>query len=309
MSLTVTNVGLGVLTLAAVTASVLACGRLRGLLQAGPRVEVDAMPAGRGAGGMRLINLLVASIAVGSAGILGLRWWSSGPLSKSLLVAHVDGLLLIVTLMALIGLYIQTRPRLGGLSAFYLPVLAVMLAWAVCASAWTYRPFSLDTIHPVWKAVHLVGVYLGTLGSAVAAVAGGMYLYVERLLKAKRHPGGLLKLASLEMLERIIVQASTLGFGLLTLGLVSGVVILGDEGSLTAGWWYAPKVVLATAAWGVYAVVMNLRFATMFRGRRAAWLAIGGLVLLLVVYGIVTSGAGHEAVSAAWPAGEGGRRA
>jgi len=35
---------------------------------------------------------------------------------------------------------------------------------------------------------------------------------------------------------------------------------------------------------------MNLRVATVFRGRRAAWLAIAGFVLLLGVYGIVTSG-------------------
>ena len=36
--------------------------------------------------------------------------------------------------------------------------------------------------------------------------------------------------------------------------------------------------------------VMNVRFATGFRGKRAAWLAIAGFVLLLGVYGIVTAG-------------------
>ena len=137
--------------------------------------------------------------------------------------------------------------------------------------------------------MHLAGVYLGTLGCAVAAVAGAMYLFVERQLKAKRNPRGLLRLASLERLERLIVQSATLGFALLTLGLVSGVVILWDRHDL-AGWWASPKVLLATAAWAVYALVMNVRIATMFRGRRAAWLAIGGLVLLLGVYGIVTAG-------------------
>jgi len=35
---------------------------------------------------------------------------------------------------------------------------------------------------------------------------------------------------------------------------------------------------------------MNVRFATGFRGKRAAWLAIAGFVLLLGVYGIVTAG-------------------
>ena len=53
-------------------------------------------------------------------------------------------------------------------------------------------------------------------------------------------------------------------------------------------------MLLAFAAWLAYAAVMNARFASFFRGRRAAWLAIGGLVLLLAVYGIVTAGHGHD---------------
>ncbi len=199
--------------------------------------------------------------------------------------------LVICWLLAVVGLYIQSRPRLGGLAVFILPLLTLILAWAICASAWTYRPFQLDSLSPVWTAVHLAGVYLGTLGCAVAAVAGVMYLVVQRQLKAKRNPRGLLRLASLESLEHLITQSATLGFALMTVGLVSGVVILRHEHDvLGPGWWYSPKVVIAFAAWLVYAVVMNVRYATAFRGRRAAWLAIGGFVLLLVVYGIVTGG-------------------
>lgn len=289
MKLTVTNLTLVMLTLVGVAASGVALRRLRATMRlAAGGNELSGLgntdrPSKRG------LNLLVAVMSIGAAALLFYRWRWVGD-GGSPLAAHVDGLLLISALLAGVGLYVQSRPRLGGLAAFYLPVLTLLLAWAVCASAWTYRPFAIDTLHPVWRAVHLSGVYLGTLGCAVAAVAGGMYLFVQGQLKSKANPRGLSRLASLESLERLVQHAAMLGFGLLTLGLVSGVVIQLEAEALDAGWWHSPKVILAFAAWAVYAVVMNVRVATVFRGRRAAWLAIGGFVLLLGVYGIVTAG-------------------
>lgn len=293
MTQTLTNSILICLTLLGAAASVLAIARLRTTMALATRPTEAGESNGQAAArrpSKSLLNSLVAIIAITSAGLLVYRWLEVGegwnPLS-----AHVDGLLLIASLLAVVGLYIQSRPRLGGLAVFILPMLTLILAWAICASAWTYRPFSIDSLSPVWMAVHLAGVYLGTLGCAIAAGAGLMYLVVERQLKTKRNPRGLLGMASLESLERVITQTATLGFALLTIGLVSGVVILRHEADvLGPGWWYSPKVLAAFAAWLVYAVVMNVRYATAFRGRRAAWLAIGGFVLLLVVYGLVTSG-------------------
>ncbi|MEM9915926.1 MAG: cytochrome c biogenesis protein CcsA [Planctomycetota bacterium] len=294
MPQTLTNSILVLLTLLAAAASVVAIVRLRTTMalevrQAGAEAASEPVDDARRPS-KALLNLLVGIIAAGAAGLLIFRWMNEGhgwnPLS-----AHVDGLLLIASLLAGVGLYIQSRPRLGGLAVFILPLLTLILAWAICASAWTYRPFNIDSLSPVWTAVHLAGVYLGTLGCAVAAVAGVMYLVVARQLKTKRNPRGLLRMASLESLERVITQSATLGFALLTLGLISGVVILRhDSDVLGPGWWSSPKVVTAFAAWLVFALVMNVRYATAFRGRRAAWLAIGGFLLLLVVYGIVTGG-------------------
>jgi len=289
MTENVTNLTLVILTLASAAASVLALARLRAMMmsQATSTHPADAQPT---TPRKLALNVLVGAVALGAVLLLVFRWSRAGH-GWNPLVAHVDGLLLIASLLAAVGLYIQSRPRMGGLAAFGLPLLTLILAWAICASMWTYRPFQLDTLSPVWGAVHLAGVYLGTLGCAVAAVTGGLFLYVERQFKAKRNPRGLMRLASLESIEQLIQQSATLGFALLTLGLISGVVIIQNEAEiLSAGWWYSPKIVLAFLAWGTYAVVMNARYATAFRGRRAAWLAIGGFVLLLVVYGIVTSG-------------------
>jgi ABC-type uncharacterized transport system permease subunit len=269
-----TSLILIVLTLLTVAAAAVAWRRLRRGEQAAPA---------------RAQHALVALIAAGAAGLFVFRWlaWHGRwqPLTH-----HLDGLLLMAALLAGVVLFFQLRPRLFGLAAFALPVLALVLGWAVCAAAWTYRPFNLASFHPIWQTVHLIGVYLGTASAAVAAMAGGMYLYVQRRLKRKADLRGIGRLASLERLESVIVRGATLGFALLTLGLVTGLVILSESGApQTLAWWYSPKIVLATAAWAVYALLMNVRYASHFRGTRAAWLSIAGLVLLLATYGLVTA--------------------
>ncbi|MEX0884854.1 MAG: cytochrome c biogenesis protein CcsA, partial [Phycisphaeraceae bacterium] len=237
--------------------------------------------------------LLVAAVTAGAAGLFLYRWlvvhraWQ--PVS-----AHVDGLLLIAALLGGLVLYVQARPRITGFAAFALPLLALVLAWAICAAHFTYRPFALNTLHPLWHLLHLASVYAGTALAAVAAVAGTMFLYLERRLKRRRplpQP-----IASLEAIETLIIRTATLGFALLTLGLVAGVVILfdapADAGPLPV-YAYAPKLALATLAWLAYALVMNVRHTSSFRGSRAAWLAIVGLVLLLATYGLVTGTSSH----------------
>lgn len=166
----------------------------------------------------------------------------------------------------------------------------MILLWGVCATLWTYRPFNLDSFAPAWSFFHLAVTYFGLLGCGLGAAGGAMYLFVQGRLKSKAGLGQVNPMASLETLETLIVRAATLGFVLLTLSLVSGMIMVtqSDEAtSLGSDWWRSPKVWLAAAAWVVYAVLINVRSFSTFRGRRAAWLAIAGLVLVLATYGAV----------------------
>lgn len=273
MSGPLTSLILLVLTILSVSAWALAFGQMR------------AGRPGRDAGAAQ--QWLVAAIAIVAGGLFIFRWvvvigyWQP-------LTSHLDGLLLLAALMSAVILFIQRGARLAGLAVFALPLLTLILGWAICAAVWTYRPFNIETLDPLWKAVHLAGVYLGTLFAAVAAGCGGMYLYAQHRIRHKTDRGAH-AIASLEAIESAIIRAAMLGFALLTLGLIAGVVVT-VEGSTRLGphWWYSPKVLLATAAWVVYALLMNIRRATVFRGPRAAWLSIAGLVLLVAVYSIVS---------------------
>lgn len=249
-------------------------------------------------------------------GLLGVCLLGSGVLWVGRLVhrgtwlpirAHVDGLLLAVMLLTAVTLYLQTRARLRGIAAFVGPLVAVMLGWAVCASAWTYHPFRLTDLSSFWRVFHLSAVYAGTAAALVAAGAGAGYLWAEARLKRGElssgdaaGAGGARGGVNLESLEGLMVRSAGAGFACIGAGLISGAVVLsgpthtagGTFGADAGGGWVSPKVVLAVAAWGVYGVLLNVRWAWAFRGRRAAWMSIGGVVLLLVVYGLVSSTSG-----------------
>ena len=231
-----------------------------------------------------MLLLLLVSLA-----LLGARWWVSGDLSQ-LLHAHVDGLVLIAALLLASLLYLRWRPRMLMVSVLGLPVLTFIYAWAVCAAAWTYQPFRLDSLTGVWSWLHLMGVYLGTLCFVVGAVVAVAYLYVHRRIKLKDDPASIGRLPSLEKLEGMVIHTATVGFVVLSIGLIGGIVVLGrEQAAPTAGGWMLTKIVMAVGAWLIYAVLINVRFANRFRGPRAAWLSIAGLVLIIATYGLVTA--------------------
>jgi len=92
-----------------------------------------------------------------------------------------------------------------------------------------------------------------------------------------------LKLSSLERIEHVTYSSVTLGFALLTVGLVTGLVEILKHGRTNLGehWYASPKVLLAFAVWVVYAIVLHAPINPSFRGRKAAILSVCGLVLTL----------------------------
>ncbi len=273
-----TTIGLSLLTLLAVGLSVVAVLRLR---SSGDRATAWSAMLMRGYG----------VLTVGCVVLFVHRWWFvSGRWLP--LEAHVDGLLLIGVLLAAGLWFLQQRWKVPGVGLFALPMLVVLLAWAVCASRWTFHPFAIDS---VWMVIHLAGVYAGTLGFVTAAGAGAVFLMIDALLRKKQNPQLITRLGSLEATEKLMIRAAALGFALLTIGLVSGLVIVtSGPTAMGPGWWHDSKVVLGTLAWVSYGLVMNVRHTTQFRGKRAAVLSIAGLVLLLSTFAVAVRLPAHD---------------
>ena len=82
------------------------------------------------------------------------------------------------------------------------------------------------------------------------------------------------------------------GFLLMTLGLLVGVIWA--EREWVNGWYGDPKVVAALITWTIYLILIYLRAAAGWRGRRAAYISILGFVSVLFTFlGVSTFGGQH----------------
>jgi ABC-type uncharacterized transport system permease subunit len=119
------------------------------------------------------------------------------------------------------------------------------------------------------------------VGAALAAFAGftlaaglaGLYLWVERRLKRRSADILRLRLPPLASLERLTLRTIVVSLPLLTVALVIGIVRQERDGS---NFDALEAVTLLT--WLVYGAFLALRPT----GRRAAYFALGGFVLVIV---------------------------
>jgi cytochrome c-type biogenesis protein CcsB len=180
--------------------------------------------------------------------------------------------------LVLVFLVVVLRRGLQVLGAFILP-----LAFLSVVSA-TLAPVEADVMAPVFQSVwiHVTLSILGTIGFAVAFVAGLMYLIQERLLKSKQFTGLFLKLPPLDFLDTLNQRSILFGFPLLTLGILTGAV----SAQLTVGSYLSwnPEQVWALITWVFYFVVLMGRVTAGWRAKRAAYLTIVGFAGVILTF-------------------------
>lgn len=190
---------------------------------------------------------------------------------------NFEALTWIAVLLSLFVLYVQRTRPIGGLDWFILPFVILML---IAAAAFGRAEPNSYRVYSTWTWLHLLSSFGGAAAFCVAGAVGAMYLLVSARLRRKNLPPTR-SLGSLERLEGVTQMAITLGFALLTIGLITGLVkVLSSSTALGPRWYSQPKVVLAFAGWVVYALALHTPMTPSFRGRKAAILSIVGLVLM-----------------------------
>ncbi|MCC7351259.1 MAG: cytochrome c biogenesis protein CcsA [Phycisphaerales bacterium] len=192
---------------------------------------------------------------------------------------NFDALIWLGVLLALFVQYVQRQRPLAGLDWFIMPVVILLLVAAGIFGQISPREY----IDSTWSIVHRVTAYGGAAVFAVAGATGAMYLIHNRRLRRKTiRPE--FEFGSLERLERFSMASVTLGFALLSVGLITGVaqaIHMGPYTRLGSHWMTQPKVLLAFAVWLIYALVLHTPINPRLRGRRAATLSVLGFVLMV----------------------------
>lgn len=194
---------------------------------------------------------------------------------------YYDYFLLLGLLLGLLVAYFRFSPHLRWLGFFLLPLCSLVLLMGLALSLLSQQTFDGNS----WlNRLHLFSVLTGSLCFAAASTAGVVYLLADWQL---RHRGRQWRLPALGRIEKFMQHAIYLGFPLLTVAMISGAwraVQMAQTQGLKTFWVTSPKIHLAVAAWVVYGVLLHVPLAPAFRGKRAAWLSIGGFGLLLSVF-------------------------
>jgi cytochrome c-type biogenesis protein CcsB len=189
--------------------------------------------------------------------------------------------------LVLVFLIVEFRHHIHVLGSFILPLALLSLLSAAAL------PEEVPTLEPVLKTVwvHVTLSMLGTVGFAIAFVAGLMYLIQERLLKSKRFNVLYAKLPPLDFLDKLNQQSILFGFPLLTLGIIFGAISAEfTRGSLLS---WNPEQTWALVTWVFYFIVLMGRITVGWRAKRAAYLTIIGFAgVVLTFIGVVLKGHG-----------------
>lgn len=182
--------------------------------------------------------------------------------------------------LVLLFLLLDLRFRLSVMGAFAVPLaFGLMVASAL-------SPHVVVQLNPVLKSwlfpVHITFAFLGNAAFALSFGAGVMYLIQNRMLKSKRFTRIYQVLPSLDTLDKVNYTCLSIGFPLMTLGIISGAFWANTAwGSY---WRWDPKETWALITWFLYAALLHGRLTIGWRGRKAAIFSIVAFMFLLFTF-------------------------
>jgi ABC-type transport system involved in cytochrome c biogenesis permease subunit len=237
-----------------------------------------AAASGLGVRGRRFLDIAVGLLAL-AAVLHGVAFFELHKLSPTPSLTDLPlAVSLAAWLLVLSFLALQLRLRTRALAVLVAPAAFLGTVFAAFSAA---APEQGEVGSPLWSHLHVLLASGGLALLGVAGAAGALYLIHHRAIKGKRAVGPPSALPSLENLDRANSLASALGFLLLSLGVLTGVLwVETREGRLWPGGLHANATLVV---WLVYAALIATRFGSKQGARLAALGSAAGFALLLAV--------------------------
>ena len=249
-----------------------------------------------------VVQLLVAVANLLLTAQLVLRWWESGHFPISNLYESLCFLAWACTLTQLLVERTWPSPIVAAAAT---PMGLGCIAFASFA-----LPDQLQTSAPLvpalrssWLVMHVSVIMVSYAALLVGSLLSLAVLFTDRgealeLRSSSIGSGGYRKavatteagviqlesvqLSTNEQLDSLSYRTITVGFLMLTVGIVSGAVWANEAwGSY---WSWDPKETWALICWLVYAAYLHTRLSRGWQGRRPALVAVVGLVVIAVCY-------------------------
>lgn len=177
--------------------------------------------------------------------------------------------------------YLAVGPtyRVSLLGVFTAPLVTIFQILALLPGVWDPNPVRAAATDP-WRETHAAMSVLSYGALALAAVAGVMFLVLDRQLKDHHLQSGLFRnLPPVRELLKSMVRLLWMGVVLLSIGVVAGFIMPRQGGTA--------HLVAACAVWIGYALLLSVRQVRGLTGRRTAMVAVVLFVGSLSVFALV----------------------
>lgn len=145
-----------------------------------------------------------------------------------------------------------------------------------------YEALTPDTMVPLVELPPIINAK--TLTSFVWSILIGSVLYVLMRLILRRPVASLFqpfaKKANSQLMDEICYRAVLIGFPVFTLGALIFAMIWAHE-AWSRFWGWDPKEVWALITWLFYAAFLHLRLSRGWEGKKSAWLAVIGFIIIM----------------------------
>jgi len=182
--------------------------------------------------------------------------------------------------LTLFYLLVGPAYRISLLGVFTAPVVVVFQTIALLPGVLALRPEKIVGGNPLHE-THAATSVLAYGALALAAVAGIMFLVLDRQLKEQHLKSGLFR--NLPPVRELLVSLERLlwlGGGLLTIGILAGFLMPHDTTALG-------HLLAALAVWTGYAVLLGVKTVRGLTGRKLSLLTVILFVLSLGVFAFV----------------------
>ncbi len=182
--------------------------------------------------------------------------------------------------LTLFYLLVGPAYRISLLGVFTAPVVVLFQFIALTPGTLTAVPTRVSAVDP-WHETHSAMSVLAYGALALAAVAGVMFLVLDRQLKEHHLKSGLFR--TLPPVRELLISLERLlwlGTGLLTIGILAGLFMP----RLEEAWAH---LIAAVAVWIGYAVLLAVKKARGITGRRFSLSAVVLFLLSLMVFAFV----------------------
>jgi cytochrome c-type biogenesis protein CcsB len=260
---------------------------------------------GRWASGVAWAGLAVHAGSVVARGLAAGRgpWGNMFEYSSLLSLLVVAGYLL----------FVELRAKVRTTGAFVLGFAALTMAVASMA-LYTYPAPLVPALNSYWREIHVITVITGSSLLTLGGIFSILYLVKDR--REQREAAELVPIAgasqdldetappdyapgadepaaaggrrrrgvlpSAETLDRLAYRTIAVAFPIWTFAIIAGAIWA--ERAWGRYWGWDPKETWAFITWVVFAGYLHARATAGWRGRKAAWVAVGGFAALLVTY-------------------------